>query len=278
MNDEALTELRELRARVYGPDADRAADAVARARLSELEEHARREMVAPEVFAAPAPADSVAQREEILPALPVMVAEPAAPGVEALDDLIREADASPASPPPSGRFARLRPTRPVAVAWIASVVLVALLAGILTYASLGGRSAATAVGARQVATVGDEQRGDDDLAKTWFGTTGDARSYTFQGLTILTTDQGWDDVPQACIVVVPTEGVNWQDRTVTGQLYSGCSVGAFPATAEFTVHDLSPSQLRASYPVGTSLQFVLVGDEVTVFADDGRTLATASAP
>lgn len=273
MDASALAELRELRARVYGPDAAVGADATVRARLLELEEQARRHAPIPFGDAPAEAATPPVPAPPVIDAVPAtLLARPEKPAD--LEALLRPAEGTADIDRPGLRD---RARLPLLLAWGGSVVAAAVIAAVLTYAFVGMRPALTPDGARQVATIGDEQRGDDDLAKTWFGTTADARTYTFRGLTVLTTDQGWDDQQQACVVVVPTEGVDWRDRTVTGQLYSGCSVGAFPATAEFTVHDLSPSELRSTYPVGTSLQFVLDGDDVVVFADDGRALATVSA-
>ena len=56
MDDETLIELRALRARAYGPDADIDADPAARARLAELESSARAATSASEP-ARPTPAD-----------------------------------------------------------------------------------------------------------------------------------------------------------------------------------------------------------------------------
>lgn len=209
MDASTLAELRELRARVYGPDAAAGADATARARLLELEEQARRHAPIPFGDAPAEAATPPVPAPPVIDAVPAtLVARPEKPAD--LEALLRPAEGTADIDRP-GLRGRVR--LPLLLAWGGSVVAAAVIAA----------------------------------------------------------------VQQACVVVVPTEGVDWRDRTVTGQLYSGCSVGAFPATAEFTVHDLSPSELRSTYPVGTSLQFVLDGDEVVVFADDGRALATVSA-
>lgn len=276
MDETTLTELRALRARVYGPDAGVAADAAARARLLELEEQARHR--APVSFGDTAPEAShpSAPPPPVVDAAPLSVPPAAAPAEKPVDlDTLLRPQGGAAPQDRDGVLGRIR--LPLLLAWGGSVLAAAVVAAVLTYAFVGMRPAAAPDGARQVATIGDEQRGDDDFAKAWFGTTADARTYTFRGLTVLATDQGWDEGQQACVVVVPTGGVDWRDRTITGQLYSGCSVGAFPATAEFTVDERSPSDLRATFSTGTSLQFVLDGDEVAVFADDGRALAAISA-
>ena len=108
MDDETLIELRALRARAYGPDADIDADRAARARLAELESSARAAASAPEP-ARPTPTD--------VPGLDN--------GPEA--DAGPEPDAAPEPPlvPVRERLARAWRRRPVAIAWTGSLVVVA---------------------------------------------------------------------------------------------------------------------------------------------------------
>lgn len=270
MDDTAREELRSLRARVYGPDADTAADPSARVRLSELEERFR--SVERPTPTPPVPKPGLSLRDST--AVPVA---PVAPVAVDLDELFREPeDLPPQGAPPAGLFARVRPTPAGAVVWAASLVVAFLAAGALGH-MLAGLQGERASGARQVATIGEAERTEDEIAASWFGPEGDARSYTYKGLAILTTEQGWDTAQQECIAVVPSGGINWQDGSINGRLYSGCSAGVFPATAEFTVEDTSPAELKQTHAVGTSLQFALLGGEVTVFADDGGAGLTSAA-
>jgi hypothetical protein len=50
-------------------------------------------------------------------------------------------------------------------------------------------------------------------------------------------------------------------------VYSGCRVGDFPATVQFSIGSNAPQELRDRYPDGSSLQFVFDGDRIGVFLD-----------
>lgn len=278
MNDDALRDLRELRARAYGPGADLAGDADAHARLADLEEQVR---AAERARVNVAPGESgtstdVPHTPESPASVSIIEGLFAAPDADASSagDRAEEPPVAPRRSGLGGFFARIRPTRPVAMAWAASLVVVAVLTAALVAGVESLRPISAPSGARQVATIGDGERIDDDAANAWFGAEG-ARSYEFLGLTVLTIDESGDDPPQTCIAVVPTDSVSFRDRTFSGQVYSGCAVGAFPATAEFTVLGVAPAELRALYPIGTAVQFVLVGDEVVVFADAGSGISAS---
>lgn len=57
-------------------------------------------------------------------------------------------------------------------------------------------------------------------------------------------------------------------RTAGRPVRPGCSAGAFPAVTRFTVTSAAPDALRERFAVGTSLRFVLEGDEIHVRSDD----------
>jgi hypothetical protein len=52
----------------------------------------------------------------------------------------------------------------------------------------------------------------------------------------------------------------------TGFGAASCGAGSFPATASLSVGSLSPRDLRAEFPPGTALQFVLDDSMVHVYA------------
>ncbi|PPH61799.1 spermidine/putrescine ABC transporter permease, partial [Rathayibacter sp. AY1D7] len=52
-----------------------------------------------------------------------------------------------------------------------------------------------------------------------------------------------------------------------GLFFQGCTAGAFPAVAQFTVTSAAPEALRERFPIGTSLRFALEGDEIRVRSD-----------
>lgn len=60
---------------------------------------------------------------------------------------------------------------------------------------------------------------------------------------------------------------------MNGPLYYGCRTGAFPATFEVALDSSVPAELRAQFPEGGALQFVLHGDRIGVFWDGGATPA-----
>ena len=250
MQAEHEDELRMLRARAYGPSPDIHTDAVAVARLEELEAAARERDASPSAHAA---ADVEA-----------------APGTEAVaapeTELFPEAAASapPASPP--ARRARPRWT---AVLWPVSVVA-ALSAGAAA-ASLAmplvSRDAGS--GTSQVASL------QPDPGFEWpdgiFGPpTDDAQGFAdFLGVTAITSSRGaYQPAGEgACLLLIPTEDLANEPETGFTWVYSGCGAGPFPATVALTVDGQMSESLRGRFPVGTAMQFVFDGERVGVFAE-----------
>lgn len=269
VDDASAAELSRLRARAYGPDADLIDDPAARSRLEELEAQLRaeREPRQPSVKAASraseAPADT-AGAGSVTPA-----------GDAPLTDMGVDADEDAAT----SRVWELVHTLtsrlpPVATAMVAVSIAaaVALTASIVWgLASVPVISQTTA--SRQVATL--EVSDDVAIPEGFFGTTSEqAIAYEYYGLLIVHSSAGGtffgdDD----CLLAVDTDNVTADGQGVNGPLYYGCRTGAFPATFEVALDSSVPAELRAQFPAGGALQFVLHGDRIGVFWDGGATPA-----
>ncbi len=260
MIDSPADELAVLRARAYGPHADIHADAVALARLRELEDAERAALVSAVVASAPSPEpESGAAVEEVIERDPVAhLSEP--PAV-----------AAPTSP------------RPISTAWIvawaASVLVVALVVGGMVFALASIRPVSAATGATQVASLTDPaELSDTPWVRQWFGGVVGAGRVTgnqFAGLIVAQTPEGMmgPESGSDCLVVMAADAYHEVDQSFQGQIYSACRAGAFPASVQFVVDGGSPPELKDRFGVGTALSFVLDGETVGVFADDGPTPA-----
>ncbi|PPI24005.1 hypothetical protein C5D34_10720 [Rathayibacter sp. AY1B1] len=247
MDDQRPDELAELQRRAYGRGSDIERDPGALARLSALEARVR-------------PAPGTARPDAAAPGNGIT--EDAAP-----DDAAPPADASAdEASEPLGHAPPRRSRR-------RSLLLLAALAA----------TAAVAVGASLLATAGDGQPGREvavlplsngtDLPG-WegLGFDGSVTTEDFGGLTVvrqsLPADTGLTVVRQrrsasagSCLSIVRT--ADPQD----GLFFQGCTAGAFPAVAQFTVTSAAPEALRERFPIGTSLRFALEGDEIRVRSD-----------
>lgn len=240
-DDEA--ELRLLRRRAYGPDADIDRDPAALRRLRELE--ARRAggagagpTEAP-VPAPSAPAPSSAER-----AHPEQAPE--------------SGSASAPAPLPRRSWVRL------AVLWAVSLVLVAVIAASVSWAVTRRVEADP----RQVAALG---LNPDQRLPTVFGVDQDGRRFAdFAGFAVVALQgRTWmgAGAEDFCLVVMDTSGVEPQSNSYSGQMYGGCGAGGFPATVQVRVGPDMPEEIERRFPEGSALQFVLRDDEVVVLVD-----------
>jgi hypothetical protein len=278
-DDAPLDELRALRARAYGPDADIHDDPAALARLQQLETQAREAEGpgAPESDAS-TPAASAEEMDAGGPAAPqtaphpldVFLADTAPPvrqdaspaptpeaGIPSTGDPSTgdpstgdPSTGDPADPPAPIRRPWYRRTR---VLWALSLVA-AVLVGVgltLSVQSLtSGKVAALAVddGGTWPATFGERPPG---------GVLFDE----FHGLSVVTFPQGFGlDPTELCLYIVAGAG----ETSTMGSV--SCGSGPFPATASLTVTADSPKKLREAFEVGTALKFVHEGDQVQVYA------------
>ncbi|AZZ50215.1 hypothetical protein C5E02_13985 [Rathayibacter rathayi] len=227
MDDRGRDELAELRRRAYGRRPDIDRDPLARARLVALEAGAR--PVAHEA----APPDV------------------AAPAVEQPDS----------EHTPAPRSARAR----TVLGWTTALLLTAAVAATLFV------TRAPEPPGREIAVL-PLTNGTDIPGWEGLGFDGSVTTEDFGGLTVVRQsrpgDAGLTVVRQrrspstgSCLYIVRT--VDPQD----GPFFQGCTAGAFPAVAQFTVTSDAPEALRERFPVGTGLRFSLEGDEVRVRAD-----------
>lgn len=253
MDDDVREELRSLRARAYGPDADIATDPSAVQRLRELEELDRRPPAPPERADADRPPGPVGSDAEV-------------PASDPSDEF----DASDDETAPNRR-PLLRSRRSV---WIAA----AALAGVAVVASV-----ATAVGTSFTAvdrTAGiaqvDALTPAPDLQIDFAGYLGfdpeQTRGYAdYYGLTAFAGPTQIDSEGNRaeCLLLSDTDDMNGSDSGArsSGVRSGGCGAGPFPATVEFIVTPSFPAEFRARFPVGSAVQFVLDGDDVGVFSD-----------
>ncbi|CAN7511884.1 hypothetical protein LJR186_003593 [Microbacterium foliorum] len=280
MDAAADEELRELRARAYGPHADIATDPSAVRRLEELESSRSAAAVRRGGRDHAAIADSGADGE----AAELRVVHPSGDAgresSDLLDRLGDEAtweepiarDAPTDAPRQAGRLTRWR--TPL---WAASVVMAAALAAMITYAFASIPPVSSAAGAPQIATLELTRTGA--VPPGWFGAEEDVAAVEFYGLTIFATpgwvsESGDRSSEDRCLNGVPTEDVPPEadpdgSSFVSGRIWGACSVGSFPATFAMPIDGDAPDELIDRYPEGAALQFVLDGDRVAVFLDSG---------
>ena len=280
--ESATDELRALRARAYGPDADIQDDPVALRRLSELEQRAR-----PAVTAAAAPGQDAA-----MPRSPGDEGEPerhgtrsgggtarpfdeqnepgrvtgaqAAGGQVSRDAAAGEREDARASPPAVDGSVTDQPVddddaaaprtpwwRRRATLWIASVALAAVVASAVTLAALP-----LAAGRVTVLQI-------DGGAETPPSLGAGSRSVVFEeffGLIPVVMPQEWTDDPTLDCIFIEQADDDAGART------GGCAGGGFPPTAGLIVSPSFPDELRERFGDGTALQFVADGSQVHVYA------------
>lgn len=246
-------ELRALRARAYGPDADIHLDPAAQRRLAELE-------------AARRPAPPVSDRPGPEPAEPSSTEPSPTPG-----------DPEPARPareePQPSRLVRLwrRPgVRPAL--WIASVVIGAVIGAGAAYGAAVITPVPSSAGVRQTTTLRPST--GVVVPVGFFGRTEGAPVFEYEGLTLFVSRLEFGEGERVeCLDVLPTELVPSPREFdpaagVEGPLSSDCSTGVFPATVVFRLDDDQAAQYEG-LPEGRAVQFVLRGDRVGVFLDRG---------
>ena len=254
---EAMTdeeELRILRARVYGPDAD--VDPEAIRRLHELEA-ARR----PRVSVAGVTAAGVTVTEEPDSVAVVPISEKATTPVEPAEPLSREI---------LRRVKNAR--RSTLLIAVSVIVFVALVIAALTVVQRV-QSDPLQSGAEQVARLSvDPSFRTPDMFRG--GPNGDIETQGFQqfhGLRAIVTASGFfgarTDSP--CMGVYPDSAIESPEaNSFSGPLIGGCQMGGFPAIATFASDlDGFPEELVEAYP-GYGFQFVYdqANNEVVVFA------------
>ena len=243
MDDRDRDELAELRARAYGPAGRETLDAAGWARLHELESAVR----APEpVLESPAP-----ER-------PVRDVDPAEPHP------VRDLDPAPEHPAqdPAPATAQRVPTR-MRWLWAASVVAAAVIGAGAASLAASARPADPPTGALPE-TVLQPNPGLSVPVSFW-GSTGSTTVYEYYGLWVLRPEGGVRGTPADCLLIADRDDIDLRTTAITGPVTGGCTAGAFPAAAQFTVTDDAPDRLLARHPAGSGLRFVADDDTVGVF-------------
>lgn len=262
MNESMTNELRTLRARAYGPDADLHDDPAGWQRLRELEDISRGQDV-PLDESAPPPV----VQEEALPS-PVEEAPAPAASVESED---RPEDAPSRTGVLRGRWSGRRAAIVLVAAVATAVVVTATVTGVISRRMQADPREVAILGVDPAATVpqifgnwvceNDECTTEEEVVGTVF-----TEFYGLSASTIPGHLMGDDDAT-ACLVVLETSQLDAEPGSFRGRMYFGCGAGEFPATAEIAVTDELPEELRDEFPEGSALQFVLDGDEVVVLSD-----------
>ncbi|MGC5221436.1 hypothetical protein ACPW96_02425 [Micromonospora sp. DT81.3] len=249
-------ELRMLRARAYGPSADIGNDPAALERLRALEELARAGSESP-----PDAAGGGAEPARVTTQAPAAPVEPIA---SAAEDPLRGSPEAPETPAPRSR----RLSRRIAAVWAISVVVAAAVAAAVTFAVASITPVSRDPDARQIATLRAEP--GVDLPGDFFGLGVETVVFEFYGLTIVRTDGGvFSNGTGECLTVVATQDIDPDSPSINGPVYYGCRAGGFPATVQLDVDATTPSALRDRVAQGSALLFVLDGELVGVFSDEG---------
>lgn len=290
MDTGTLDELRALRARAYGPSADIDQDPAALRRLHELEARQRpgaasdaaalvqASAVPAEPESAPVRPEPTAQAEPTLPQSPA--SQPTPPPTRYVDDsdaesparqhVVEETDSTPAGADPAPAKSGLRMRMRTRLLWALSVVAAAAVAAGVTYAVTSMAPVSVSSGAEQIATLEPDTL--VNVPAGWFGAGLSSAAYEYYGLTLFETAGGYSSAGNGteCFTVVATDQLPAEDAdtsswSMNGPIYSGCRVGSFPATVQFSIDSNSPEELRARFPDGSALQFVRDGDRIGVF-------------
>lgn len=238
-------ELVSLRRRAYGADADIAGDAVALARLDELESRLLAR------FATPAPREP-AVRE---PALPEAVAPVPAPA--SVDAPARSADARPekAAPMPSRIVAAWRRC-PRWLALLLGVLLGGLVAGALSLA--GTHSADAALSPRADQDLEGRQVFTEYGSLDYLGVAlGDLTLYDeYRGLDVWSAPSIYGT---ECLII--TDAGDTAGRGLWG---GNCAPAGMSPTVDLQNFSSFEHEVFADLPTGSIVRFALDGDRVTV--------------
>lgn len=253
-------ELRLLRARAWGPNADIADDATARERLRALEDLERSSRVGER------DASDIERTSRV--AVDPSVTDEADDGASG-----SEPDVEPSRRRRSAVLAFLRTRRGLRAVMWASTLLVVLVLAATTLTLVQRVQAAPLVPSAQQAarlTVVEAferpeffgNRGGDEPPLIGFT--------ELAGLQALVAPDGggyFSTESAACIYVYQTSDVRDSATSIAGQVWGGCGAGGFPATAQFVVNDQNSESVRETFTEGTALQFVFdpATSEVVVF-------------
>jgi hypothetical protein len=276
MAESPTDELRMLRLRAYGPDADIHDDPAALARLHDLEERALASRPAAPRAAAEPPTSLAPPASDEPPVEREPAREPAAQTrAPASTEQLREPAETPDTDEPAvaggrdgstGEKARWKLPRGRTLWLWAGSVVVAFVVG--AWVALG----MSAVGFGRVAVLAETPA--DNWPTEFFGDPAEGAMVfeAYLGLTAMVIPNAMGNGgPGETTCLAVFDGLSDDgtlDPTAAGVVTNGCGAGRFEPQATVTVSSTMSDELRAEHPDGTALQFVLRGSEVFVFADD----------
>ena len=261
MDDALEDELRALRARAYGRDADLAQDPAAVERLRELEALSA---VAPSGVTAVQDGHEGSRDPDAPTVVETAVWEQPAPEEQTT------VGKQPA--PAEQEQTPLRTHRRRTAALIAGGIAVAVVASAVTWGIARIAPVATSSGTPQIATLvpSTEVSAPDGIP----GVAPNSPVWEFHGLTMSlgTRGQLGDDGGECLWLWRENEPSSESEQStgdrITGWGTSGCATGSFPATVVLPLPgDDLPPELLTAFPDGRAIQFVLDGDRVGVFLD-----------
>ena len=258
MNDDAAAELRALRSRAYGPDADILRDPVAYDRLQELEEQLRSEQQRPEHsdgVAAPVAGEGAPSSASV--SASTDGTESAGAAAPSNDDRgSRSGDRAPWSPltrvPPLAR-----------IFWVVSVMAAAALAASATWGVASVPVISEQSGARQIAALDPDP--SLDLPPFFGGPSESTSWFQFAGFTLSTVLSPTYGLENECLVVFSTEDIDPDADFINGPQFYGCGAGSFPPIVAVPLGSDAPAEALERFGEGSALQFALQDDRVGVF-------------
>lgn len=184
------------------------------------------------------------------------------------------ADAAPPTAEPAERLGAWFSERTTRILWVVAIVAAAAMSAAVTFALVKVTPVASSAGAPQIATL--DATSDLAIPAGWMGVGPSSAVFDFYGLVIVESSGGYynGSVGSDCLTVARADQVPDKDDfdssngwTYDGPMYTGCAVGAFPATVEVPFDSNMPKELTERFPDGTALQFVYEAERVGVFLD-----------
>jgi len=241
MDLDPAAELRALRWRAYGPEADIHTDEAAVRRLLELEGRADAAVVAADEANVESGADQPPQ------VLAPDAATPPAPMP------------MPMSVPAPERGAWRRWRTPAL--WVASLITVLVATVVASNAVIQGVHAnPQSIEAAQVASLRPDSGWDVPEFFAFGGDLDDARGFEeFYGLrvVVIAGDSGLPMYDECMWVMTSVDAGASTVNSFDGPMFQGCAAGSFAPVVTFSVTSEFPEQLRQAFPDGAAVQFML---------------------
>jgi hypothetical protein len=178
---------------------------------------------------------------------------------------------------PAEKLAAWFSVRTTRILWVVAIVAAAAMSAAITFALVKISPVASSSGAPQIATL--ESTSTLEIPAGWMGAGPSSAVFDFYGLALVESAGGYYNgaVGSNCLTVFRADQVPAKEEfkvsdgwSYDGPMYTGCAVGAFPATVEVPFDSNAPKELSERFPSGTALQFVYDGERVGVFLDSEK--------